>query len=152
MVQDYSGIAKAGEIQGKMYAQMGKDVGGMIDKGVDTYKQVKQFKGQQEAFGKSMDYMAKAFPDRAEMFNNAKSAAFDPNANLIQQAAAIDSYGSNIDMIAKMEAQQQALEAQRQQMQISQKRFGLEQAAAGGGSGGSSPPAGGAPQGFDYNQ
>jgi hypothetical protein len=107
MVNDYSGFARAGETQGQMYAQMGKDVGGMIDKGVDTYKQVKQFKGQQEAFGKSMDYMAKAFPDRAEMFNNAKSAAFDPNANLIQQAAAINSYGSNIDMIAKMEAQQQ---------------------------------------------
>ena len=152
MVQDYSGIAKAGEIQGQMYAQMGKDVGGMIDKGVDTYKQVKQFKGQQEAFGKSMDYMAKAFPDRAEMFNNAKSAAFDPNANLIQQAAAINSYGSNIDMIAKMEAQQQALEAQRQQMQISQKRFGLAQAAAERAAAGSPPPAGSAPQGFYEKQ
>ena len=121
--QDYSGFARAGETQGQMYAQMGKDVGGMIDKGVDTYKQVKQFKGQQEAFGKSMDYMAKAFPDKAEMFNNAKSAAFDPNANLIQQAAAINSYVSNIDMIAKMEAQQQ---------QLMNSRYEATRAAAGG--------------------
>lgn len=123
MVNDYSGFARAGETQGQMYAQMGKDVGGMIDKGVDTYKQVKQFKGQQEAFGKSMDYMAKAFPDKAEMFNNAKSAAFDPNANLIQQAAAINSYVSNIDMIAKMEAQQQ---------QLMNSRYEATRAAAGG--------------------
>lgn len=130
MVQDYSGYAKAGETQGQMYAQMGKDVGGMIDKGVDMYAKQKQFKGQQEAFGKSMDYMAKAFPDRAEMFTNAKSAAFDPNANMIQQAAAMDYYGSYMDMIAKTEAQQQALEAQRQQMQISKGRFGLAQDAA----------------------
>lgn len=115
---DYSGFAKAGETQGQMYAQLGKDIGGAIKSGADMFGQVKQFKGQQEAFGKSMDYMAKAFPDKAEMFTGAKSAVFDPNANMIQQAAAMSEYQNKFDMINKMQMQQAQL-AQMQNMQQS---------------------------------
>ena len=115
---DYSGFAKAGETQGQMYAQMGKNIGGAIQAGAGAYAQIKQFKGQQEAFGKSMDYMAKAFPDKAEMFTGAKSAVFDPNANMIQQAAAMSEYQNKFDMINKMQMQQAQL-AQMQQMQQS---------------------------------
>lgn len=115
---DYSGFARAGETQGQMYAQLGKDVGGAIKSGADMFGQVKQFKGQQEAFGKSMDYMAKAFPDKAEMFTGAKSAVFDPNANMIQQAAAMSEYQNKFDMINKMQMQQAQL-AQMQKMQQS---------------------------------
>jgi len=114
---DYSGFAKAGETQGQMYAQMGKDIGGAIQAGAGAYGQIKQFKGQQEAFGKSMDYMAKAFPDKAEMFTGAKSAVFDPNANMIQQAAAMSQYQNQFDMIGKMQAQQAQLEMMRQRQQ-----------------------------------
>lgn len=101
-----------------MYAQIGKDVGGAIKSGADMFGQVKQFKGQQEAFGKSMDYMAKAFPDKAEMFTGAKSAVFDPNANMIQQAAAMSQYQNQFDMIGKMQAQQAQLEMMRQRQQV----------------------------------
>lgn len=101
-----------------MYAQLGKDIGGAIKSGADMFGQVKQFKGQQEAFGKSMDYMAKAFPDKAEMFTGAKSAVFDPNANMIQQAAAMSEYQNKFDMINKMQMQQAQL-AQMQKMQQS---------------------------------
>ena len=116
-VNDYSGFARAGEIQGQSYAQMGKDIGGSIKSGADIYGQMKQFKGQQEAFGKSMDYMAKAFPERAEMFTGAKSAVFNPNANMIEQAAAMSEYQNQFDMISKM-----------QQIQHSQQ---MQQAASG---------------------
>jgi len=117
---DYSGFARAGETQGQMYAQMGKDVAGAIKSGADMYGQVKQFKGQQEAFGKSMDYMAKAFPDKAEMFTGAKSAVFDPNANMIQQAAAMSEYQNKFDMINKMQMQQAQLDMMNQRQQGSQ--------------------------------
>tara|TARA_R110000868_G_scaffold323361_1_gene584324 strand:- start:75 stop:515 length:441 start_codon:yes stop_codon:yes gene_type:complete len=117
---DYSGFAKAGAIQGESYAQLGKDVAGAIKSGADMYGQVKQFKGQQEAFGKSMDYMAKAFPDKAEMFTGAKSAVFDPNANMIQQAAAMSEYQNKFDMINKMQMQQAQLDMMNQRQQGSQ--------------------------------
>ena len=95
----------------------GSGGGGIIGAAADMYGQVKQFKGQQEAFGKSMDYMAKAFPDKAEMFTGAKSAVFDPNANMIQQAAAMSQYQNQFDMIGKMQAQQAQLEMMRQRQQ-----------------------------------
>ena len=116
-INDYSGIANAGAIQGQMYAQMGKDIGGALQAGAGAYSQIKQFKGQQEAFGKSMDYMAKAFPDKAEMFTGAKSAVFDPNANMIQQAAAMSQYQNQFDMVGKLQMQQAQLEMMRQRQQ-----------------------------------
>lgn len=128
MINDYSGFARAGEIQGQMYAQMGKDIAGGIDKGVEIYSQVKEFKGQQEAFGKSMDYMAKAFPDKANMFNEAKSAVFNPNANMIEQAAAMRSYQSQLDMINKMQ-QEEMMMRQRQQQLDMQKASAAQSAA-----------------------
>ena len=116
-VNDYSGFARAGEIQGQMYAQMGQNIGNIAQAAGGAYGKIKQFKGQQEAFGKSMDYMAKAFPERAEMFTTAKSAVFDPNANMIQQAAAMGEYQNQFDMVSKM-----------QQIQHSQQ---MQQAASG---------------------
>ena len=95
----------------------GSGGGGIIGAAADMYGQVKQFKGQQEAFGKSMDYMAKAFPDKAEMFTGAKSAVFDPNANMIQQAAAMSQYQNQFDMIGKMQAQQAQLDMMNQRQQ-----------------------------------
>jgi len=98
----------------------GSGGGGIIGAAADMYGQVKQFKGQQEAFGKSMDYMAKAFPDKAEMFTGAKSAVFDPNANMIQQAAAMSEYQNKFDMINKMQMQQAQLDMMNQRQQGSQ--------------------------------
>ena len=95
----------------------GSGGGGLIGTAADMYGQVKQFKGQQEAFGKSMDYMAKAFPERAEMFTGAKSAVFNPNANMIQQAAAMSEYQNQFDMINKMQTQQAQLDMMRQRQQ-----------------------------------
>lgn len=100
-----------------MYAQMGKDIGGAIQAGAGAYNQIKQFKGQQEAFGKSMDYMAKAFPDKAEMFNQAKYTVFNPNSNAIQQAAAMGQYQNQFDMIGKMQMQQAQLDMMNQRQQ-----------------------------------
>ena len=116
MINDYSGFAKAGETRGQMYAQMGKNIAGGIDKGVEVYGQVKQFQGQRDAFGKSMDYMAKAFPDKADMFNEAKSAVFNPNANMIEQAAAMQSYQSQLDMINKMQQEEMMMRQRQQQL------------------------------------
>jgi len=64
-----------------------------------------------------MDYMAKAFPDKAEMFNQAKSTVFDPNANAIQQAAAMNQYQNQFDMIGKLQMQQAQLDMMKQSQQ-----------------------------------
>jgi len=117
-VNDYSGFANAGATQGQMYAQIGKDIGGAISSGAQAYGQVKQFEGQRDAFGKSMDYMAKAFPDKADMFNQAKSAVFNPNANMIEQAAAMNAYQSQIDMITKMQQDQMMMQQKQQQLDM----------------------------------
>lgn len=144
---DYSGFARAAAIKGQSYEKLGEDIrataekaagamvgvptggggagrssgggggGGLIGTAADMYGQIKQFKGQQEAFGKSMDYMAKAFPDKAEMFTGAKSAVFDPNANMIQQAAAMSEYQNKFDMINKMQMQQAQLDMMRPKQQ-----------------------------------
>lgn len=106
-----------GSARGSTSAGGGGGGGGLIGAAADMYGQVKQFKGQQEAFGKSMDYMAKAFPERAEMFTGAKSAVFDPNANMIQQAAAMSQYQNQFDMIGKMQAQQAQLDMMNQRQQ-----------------------------------
>jgi hypothetical protein len=129
MVQDYSGIAKAGEIQGQMYAQMGKDIGGAITSGAEDYAKVKQFQGQRDAFGKSMDYMAKAFPDKADMFNEAKSAVFNPNANMIEQAAAMSGYQSQLDMINKMQQEEMMMRQRQQQLDMMKASTAAQSAA-----------------------
>ena len=111
------GVPTGGGGGGARASAGGGGGGGLIGTAADMYGQVKQFKGQQEAFGKSMDYMAKAFPERAEMFTGAKSAVFNPNANMIEQAAAMGEYQNQFDMISKM-----------QQIQHSQQ---MQQAASG---------------------
>jgi len=124
MIQNYSGIAKAGETQGQMYAQIGNDVGGAIKLGAEAYGQAKQFQGQRDAFGKSMDYMAKAFPDKADMFNEAKSAVFNPNANMIEQAAAMQGYQSQMDMINKMQQDEMMMRQRQQQLDMQKANAG----------------------------
>jgi hypothetical protein len=92
MVNDYSGIANAGAIQGQASAQFGKDISGAISSGVDIYQSMKAQEGQMNAFGKSMDSMAKAFPAQADFYNQAKSEIFDPNASMIERAGRMQGY------------------------------------------------------------
>jgi hypothetical protein len=92
MVNDYSGIANAGAIQGQASAQLGKDIGGTISSGVDIYQSMKAQEGQMSAFGKSMDSMAKAFPAQANFYQQAKSEIFDPNASMIERAGRMQGY------------------------------------------------------------
>jgi hypothetical protein len=92
MVNDYSGIANAGAIQGQASAQLGKDIGGTISSGVDIYQSMKAQEGQMSAFGKSMDAMAKAFPAQADFYQQAKSEIFDPNASMIERAGRMQGY------------------------------------------------------------
>ena len=110
---DYS---RAAEAAGAAGAAPYQAISNLAGQATDMYGQMKQFKGKQEAFGKSMDYMAKAFPERAEMFTGAKSAVFNPNANMIQQAAAMSEYQNQFDMINKMQTQMDMMR-QRQQSQ-----------------------------------
>ena len=79
---DYSGFARAGEIQGQMYAQMGKDIGGAIQGAAQMSRQNKQMEGQVKAAKKGYESMAKAFPDQAEMFQSQAQLLDDPNISL----------------------------------------------------------------------
>ena len=127
---DYSGFANAGAIRGQATAQLGKDIGGAITAGAQGFQQVKQMQGQADAFGKSMDSMAKAFPSQAEMFNTAKSQVMDPNASLIERMARMNSFQDTLKMVQ-----------QQQTMNMNEQFKNYQMSGAG------QPAAGGAPQG-----
>jgi len=98
-VNDYSGFAKAGAIQGQATAQMGKDIGDAATTGMAMFKEMKAQEGQTNAFGKSMDAMAKAFPDQADMFNGLKMDVLDPNASLIERVSRMNQTRETLNMI-----------------------------------------------------
>jgi hypothetical protein len=98
-VNDYSGFAKAGAIQGQAPAQMGKDIGDAATTGMAMFKEMKAQEGQTNAFGKSMDAMAKAFPDQADMFNELKMDVLDPNASLIERVSRMNQTRETLNMI-----------------------------------------------------
>jgi hypothetical protein len=100
---DYSGFANAGAIRGQATAQLGKDIGGAITAGAQGYQQVKQMQGQADAFGKSMDAMAKAFPGQAEMFTTAKSSVMDPNASLIERLSRMNQFQDTLKMVQQQQ-------------------------------------------------
>jgi hypothetical protein len=109
-VNDYSGFANAGAIKGQATAQLGKDIAGAVAGGADIYKGMKEYEGKTNAFGKSMDAMAKAFPEQAEMFNSAKMDVMDPNASLIERVSRMN---QSLETL-KMAQAQQMLNAQSQ--------------------------------------
>lgn len=109
-VNDYSGFANAGAIKGQATAQLGKDIAGAVSSGADIYKGMKEYEGKTNAFGKSMDAMAKAFPEQAEMFNSAKMDVMDPNASLIERVSRMN---QSLETL-KMAQAQQMLNAQAQ--------------------------------------
>jgi len=109
-VNDYSGFANAGAIKGQATAQLGKDIAGAVAGGADIYKEMKSEEGKTNAFGKSMDAMAQAFPDQAGMFNNLKMEVMDPNASLIERVSRMN---QSLETL-KMAQAQQMLNAQAQ--------------------------------------
>ena len=90
-VNDYSGIANAGAIQGQMYAQMGKDIGGAISSAAQIGQQNKQMEGQVKAAKKGYESMAKAFPDQAEMFQSQAQQMDDPHISLAEKIGQLSS-------------------------------------------------------------
>ena len=88
---DYSGFARAGEMQGQMYAQMGKDIGGAISSAAQIGQQNKQMEGQVKAAKKGYESMAKAFPDQAEMFQSQAQQMDDPNISLAEKIGQLSS-------------------------------------------------------------
>jgi hypothetical protein len=128
MVNDYSGIANAGALQGQASAQFGKDLGGAISSGVDIYQSMKAQEGQMSAFGKSMDAMAKAFPAQANFYNQAKSEIFDPNASMIERAGRMQGYQGMMQNIFTGQKMQQQDEMNRMRM--------MQMGQAGGAGGG----------------
>jgi len=105
---DYSGFANAGAIRGQATAQLGKDIGGAITAGAQGYQQMKQMQGQTDAFGKSMDAMAKAFPSQAEMFSTAKMEVLDPNASLIERMSRMSTFSNQFSLMNQMQSQENA--------------------------------------------
>lgn len=100
---DYSGVVQASGLP--MQA-----IGQGITQATDYFKEMKNKEGQVNAFGKSMDAMAKAFPDQAEIFSGAKMDVLDPNASLIDRVARMNEFQNTL----KMAQAQQMLNAQAQ--------------------------------------
>lgn len=100
---DYSGVVQASGLP--MQA-----IGQGITQATDYFKEMKNKEGQVNAFGKSMDAMAKAFPDQAEIFSGAKMDVMDPNASLIERVSRMN---QSLETL-KMAQAQQMLNAQAQ--------------------------------------
>ena len=116
---DYSGVVQASGLP--MQA-----IGQGITQATDYFKEMKNKEGQVSAFGKSMDAMAKAFPNQAEIFSGAKMDVLDPNASLIDRVARMNEFQNTL----KMAQAQQMLNAQAQY-------YGARTSAAQAGSGAS---------------
>tara|TARA_R110000868_G_scaffold400445_1_gene674951 strand:+ start:2580 stop:3005 length:426 start_codon:yes stop_codon:yes gene_type:complete len=108
IVQDYSGIAKAGETQGQMYAQLGKDIGGAISNVSQMSQQNKQMQGQVDAASKGYESLAKAFPDQAEFFSTQAQGLNDPNTSLAEKIGALSSGSNMFGSFLQMNAAEQA--------------------------------------------
>jgi phage-related tail protein len=128
---DYSGFARAGETQGQMYAQMGKDVGGAIQGAAQMNQQNKQMQGQVTAAQKGYESMAKAFPDQAEFFNTQAQGMSNPNLSLAEKIGMLSSGQQIFGNVLQLES-------------AARDRAMLEYKLGGGASGGgaSSNPAG----------
>jgi hypothetical protein len=100
---DYSGVVQASGLP--MQA-----IGQGVAQATDYFKDMKNKEGQVNAFGKSMDAMAKAFPDQAEIFSGAKMDVLDPNASLIDRVSRMNEFQNTL----KMAQAQQMLNAQAQ--------------------------------------
>jgi hypothetical protein len=111
MINDYSGFARAGEIQGQMYAQMGKDIAGGIESGIKLNQQNKQMQGQVDSATKGYEYFAKAFPDQAEFFNSQAQDMMNPNLSLADKIGRLSSgqqlFGDFLNMQQLRQRQQQ---------------------------------------------
>jgi hypothetical protein len=141
-VNDYSGFANAGAIRGQATAQLGKDVAGAVTGAVDIYKGMKAQEGQVNAFGKSMDSMAKAFPDQAEMFSGAKMDVMDPNASLIDRVARMNQFQNTLKMVQD----QQLMGMKQKEMDMAQQYKNYQM--SGGGAAQAAPPVSGNRGGF----
>lgn len=122
MVQDYSGIAKAGEIQGQMYAQLGKDIGGTITNVSQIMQQNKQMQGQVDSASKGYASLAKAFPDQAEFFNTQAGLINNPDVSLTERFGVMKSGESIFATLNQMNA-----------MQLNQEKLAISRMNAGGG-------------------
>jgi hypothetical protein len=98
-VNDYSGFAKAGAIQGQATAQMGKDIGDAATTGMEMFKEIKAKEGETKAFGKSMKAMAELFPDQADIYNRLEMDVLDPNASLIERVSRMNQTRETLNMI-----------------------------------------------------
>jgi hypothetical protein len=133
-VNDYSGFANAGAIQGQATAQMGKDIGDAATTGMAMFKEMKAQEGQTNAFGKSMDAMAKAFPNQADMFQGAKMDVMDPNASLIERVSRMNQFQQTIQMVQQQQTMNMNQEYKNYQMS------GAGAAGAAGGAGAAAKP------------
>jgi hypothetical protein len=136
-VNDYSGFAKAGAIQGQATAQMGKDIGDAATTGMAMFKEMKAQEGQTNAFGKSMDAMAKAFPNQADMFQGAKMDVMDPNASLIERVSRMNQFQETLKMVQ----QQQTMNINQQTMDMNQQYKNHQMSTLGGAGAAAKPDA-----------
>ena len=111
-VGDYSGFAKAGETQGKMYAQIGKDIQGAAQ----IHHQNKQMEGQVKAAEKGYESMAKAFPEQSAFFQSQAQGMRDPNLSLAEKIGML----SNGQQLFGNFLQVQQMQNAQQRMQIPQ--------------------------------
>jgi hypothetical protein len=108
LVNDYSGYANAGSINGQAMAQFGKDIGGAITGAAGLYKEGKQMQGQVDAAKKGYDSLAKAFPAYSELFQTQSTMISDPNISLAAKIAQLNQNQNMLGMMVQMKTAENA--------------------------------------------
>lgn len=133
-VQDYSGFARAGEIMGQAYANLGQSIGSAISGFADMKKQTSMFnaqsKGAENYLNSAKTLLGDKVPGLAGQIDSLLAMANDPAVSPYEKAAILTSGRQSLSDYTNLFMQGERLDMQRQRM-----------SAGGGGGGQQNAPA-----------
>jgi hypothetical protein len=140
--QDFSGFARAGEIQGQTYADLGESIGGAIQSAAGGFQQMKKQTAEINVAKKTaasrIDSMLNLYGDKIpglkDQLESYKSILNDPKMSQYEQGITASSLVQELDNLINMNMQvsQYGL----QQLKMQQMQQSMRQSAAGSAGGG----------------
>jgi len=118
--QDYSGFAKAGEIQGQAYADLGKSIGSAITNFADMKKQTSMFNAQSKSaenyLNSAKTLLGDKVPGLAAQIDSLLSMANDPGVSPYEKAALLSSGQKSLSDYTNLFMKDEQIDMQRQRM------------------------------------
>lgn len=133
--QDYSGFARAGEIQGQAIANLGQQIGGMISNFAAMKKETSQLNAQAKAgeeYLKAASTMYKDNPEISGYIENMLSVANAPNVSPLERSTMLSETAQGIKTFSDFSMKQAMFGLKQQQLGIQQQQMNQGSAAAGG--------------------